>query len=187
MLKLITINCNRLLKNKMENLLKSVRQNLDTDNWYSALILSLTLPDICGGLENKPQGNKRYSDWFEKYLNNKYAGFLSGDDCYALRCSFLHEGTNNIEKQRVRRVLDQFIFLPRGSHLISISKSILGDPKYDNKSILQMSVERFCLDIVAAVEVWMKDNQNNQTVQNNLKNMLEINLSGARIGGIFIK
>lgn len=171
----------------MENLLISIEKSLLSNNWYGALALSLTLPDICGGLENKPQGKERYSKWFEKYFNTKYKGFLTGNDCYALRCSFLHEGTNNTEQQRAREILDNFIFIPKGSHCNWIHQSVVGDPKYDNKSILQLSVERFCLDIVEAVRVWSKNNQNNLTIQDNIKNMLEIHENGIHIGGIFIQ
>lgn len=45
---------------------------------------------------------KRYADWFDKYVGHRYKSkigahqeehtFLTGNDCYALRCSYLHEG-----------------------------------------------------------------------------------------------
>ncbi len=170
----------------MENLLLSIEKSLESNNWYAALILSLTLPDICGALEGKPQGRKRCSDWFKQYLDKEYGGFLSGDDCYALRCSYLHEGTDSIEHQPAREVLDKFFFLHRGSHRNKFSQSFVGDLRYDNKEILFLSVEIFSLDIVKAVRVWMKDNEANTKVRDNLKKMLEIHKNGVQMGGFFV-
>src|SRR4030066_211862 len=96
----------------MKNILKSIENSLQNKNWYSALILSLILPDICGKLENTSKSSsERYPEWFDKYLGKKYNGFLSGNNCYALRCSFLHEGSGNIEKQRAKENLDHFVFV----------------------------------------------------------------------------
>ncbi len=77
----------------MERIIKSIEKSVENKNWYSALVLALTLPDICGKFEDKGKSSsKRYSEWFDKYLGEEYDGYLSGNDCYALRCSFLHEG-----------------------------------------------------------------------------------------------
>ena len=85
----------------MEKILQSIENSLKNQNWYSALVLSLIIPDICGKFEdNDKSSSQRYPEWFEKYLGKKYDGYLSGSDCYALRCSFLHEGLNKITQQR---------------------------------------------------------------------------------------
>lgn len=101
----------------MEKILNSIKQSLDDENYYSALVLSLIIPDICGKFENSNQrSSKRYSEWFNKYLGKKYSNFLSGNDCHALRCSFLHEGTGDTETQDKKEILDHIAFIPRGSH-----------------------------------------------------------------------
>lgn len=57
----------------MERLLQSIEKSLKNENWYSALILSLIIPDICGKLEDiSKSSSKRYPEWFEKYLGKKY-------------------------------------------------------------------------------------------------------------------
>lgn len=140
----------------MERLLQSIGKSLKDENWYSALILSLIIPDICGKFEDTSKiSSKRYPEWFEKYLGKKYNWFLSGNDCYALRCSFLHEGSNQITDQRARDVLDYLVFIPNGSHLTKFSGCSFGDLKYDNKEILQLSVYQFCQDIIDATRQWI--------------------------------
>jgi hypothetical protein len=107
--------------------------------------LSLILPDICGKFKDSNKSfSERYPEWFDKYLGERYNGYLSGKDCYALRCSFLHEGSDGISQQRARKVLDYFVFIPNGAHCNKLSNCHFGDPKYDGKEILQLSVSKFC-------------------------------------------
>ena len=77
----------------MQKLLDSIRKSLDDKNYHSALVLSLIIPDICGKLEHSNKSSsKRYPEWFNKYLGKKYDNCLSGEDCYALRCSSYMRG-----------------------------------------------------------------------------------------------
>lgn len=55
----------------------SIQKSLENQNWFSALFLSLTIPDICGAIENPPTGKRgevsqRYCDWFNRFLKKKY-------------------------------------------------------------------------------------------------------------------
>jgi hypothetical protein len=53
----------------MENIIKSIENSLQNKNWYSALVLSLILPDICAKLEGSSESSAiRYPKWFEAYL-----------------------------------------------------------------------------------------------------------------------
>lgn len=169
----------------MENLLKSIENSLENKNWYSALVLSLILPDICGKIEDKNQSStERYPVWFDKYLGEKYNGFLSGHDCYALRCSFLHEGHSNIdergasEKQKEQDILNRFMFLSRGAHCNRLNNCHFGDSRYDGKQVLQLSVYDFCQDFIEATRKWLNDD----TVLKNMPEMLEIHENEILIG-----
>ena len=155
----------------MDKVIKSIENSLKNKNWYSALVLSLILPDICAKLEgSNKSSSERYPEWFNTYLGKKYNGFLSGNDCYALRCAFLHEGSSNIEKQRAKGVLDHFVFVSNGSHCNRFNNFFFGDPKYDGKNFLQLSVNNFCQDMIEATKQWLGD----PTVTKNLSEMLEI-------------
>jgi hypothetical protein len=164
----------------IENIVASVRASLEARFWYPALAMSLTLPDICGWLENPTTSSKqRYIDWFERFMM-KYYGltkhdgssqdwftqtfqrlnissdpsfkipslftFLTGADCYALRCAYLHEGSDDVTKQKAREILELFRFVaPEGAdRLHSIRQG--------NTLILQTDI--FCEQMCDAVMEW---------------------------------
>jgi hypothetical protein len=141
----------------MERFLTSIERSIATENWYAAITLALTMPDICGWLEDQSKGSRqRYTEWFDKYLLQKYKKvivgsditFLTGGDCYALRCSFLHEGAEDITRQRAREVLSRIIFDFTGSHCAKINEVLLLDV-----SALVMFVKRSGL----GYQIWVPD------------------------------
>jgi len=85
----------------MNRFTNSIEKSLENENWYAALSLALTLPDICANVSSPATGSKvRYVSWFNQYMLSKYTRqvgadksehvFLCGEDCYALRCALLH-------------------------------------------------------------------------------------------------
>jgi hypothetical protein len=146
----------------MERFLSSLENALKDKNWYAALFIGLALPDICGKLEtpNNSVGD-RYRAWVKKYLEPKYTLkigpekqkhiFLSAEDCYALRCSYLHEGTDDITEQKARKILESFLFIePPNKGSIHLNQS---------NQKLQLQVDIFCNDIIAGVKQWIIDTQ----------------------------
>ena len=100
--------------------LDSVESALTDHNWHAALAVALILPDICAKLEAPSSTSRdRYVSWFNAYLKPKYVAevrgqpeeFLSGEDLYALRCAYLHEGADDITGQDAQRALDSFRFV----------------------------------------------------------------------------
>jgi hypothetical protein len=144
----------------MDHLAAAVRTSIDHENWFAALGLSLTLPDICGRLEWPTVGSKtRYVQWCQSYLTPKYTReigsygqpnvFLHGEDTYALRCAVLHEGADSIVNQSARKALESFRFVrpPQGGGTIHCNQ-------YNN--VLQLQVDVFCRDICDGVDEWMQ-------------------------------
>ena len=171
----------------MKKILDSIEKSLKNENWYSALVLSLMIPDICGKLEDsKKSSSKRYPEWFDKYLGKKYKNYLSGNDCYALRCSFLHEGSGKTEKQRSNDVLDRIVFISKGGHCNRLSNCDFGDTRYDGKEILQLSTFYFCQDIIEATSKWLNDINNDKTIQGNIAELLNIRKGGFSIGNAIL-
>ncbi|PTR16110.1 hypothetical protein C8R31_102124 [Nitrosospira sp. Nsp2] len=127
-------------------------------NWYAALAIALTMPDICGRTENPSKNSRaRFVDWYDRFLLKRYQAnigpnralhtFLSGLDCYALRCAFLHQGEFGIDDQRARQALERFHFdIPRQGSFIHMNHV---------NNVLQLQVDRFCLDVTEAVEQWL--------------------------------
>ncbi|MBQ0146070.1 MAG: hypothetical protein KBS51_03000 [Lachnospiraceae bacterium] len=92
----------------IKELVKEVYQCLDNDSYMAALIVALTLPDICGKAEyaeEKPR--KRYVDWYDDYVNNddnnglNHLSHSNGELVYSLRCSLLHQGNPNIDVNKL--------------------------------------------------------------------------------------
>jgi len=96
----------------LEPLLDEVNVALSNGLYYLAVMLSLSLPDICAALE-RPDGrtnSEYYKKWYDKHLADKF-DHLSADDCYSLRCGVLHQG--KIGVQRKGAVYDRVLILIR--------------------------------------------------------------------------
>jgi hypothetical protein len=88
--------------------------------------------------------------WFleESPISTREVTFLEGADAYALRCAFLHAGTDDISRQKARRALERFILTaPQGRSVMH--NNILGD------GLLQVRVDLFCKDVSAGAVEWL--------------------------------
>lgn len=163
----------------MERFTSSIKKSLENHNWYAALFLALVLPDICANIERPDDCSKaRYTDWYNRYIKEKYTKhigpdqkehvFLCGEDCYALRCSLLHEGGNDISNQRAQEVLDSFHFVvpPGSGSIVHMNQS---------GAVLQLQIDIFCKDICQAVKEWYKSEvPGNEEYQERTKSLLRI-------------
>ena len=162
----------------MNGFITSIKKALSNENWYVALFACLTMPDICGRIEfpSLSLSSERYILWFNKYLLKKYTSkvgaeqkehvFLSGEDCYALRCSFLHEGSTNITRQRIQKALDDFHFnIPSKKKLVHCNQV---------NSTLQLQVDIFCNDVIDAIKKWLDDINDDEGKKRQLDELLEI-------------
>ena len=149
----------------MNQLIESLERALNCRNWYAALFIALSLPDICVSATQPRTSRKGYAEWFDAYVQPKYSiqpptrmptRFLSGNDCYAFRCAFLHEGMGNITGQSARESLNSFIFvapMPNGLCLHNNMKIMLSADGSEMR-ILQLQVDLFSKEIIAGVEDW---------------------------------
>lgn len=154
--------------NTIENFLKSIGKSIETENYYAALGIALAMPDICGKLEFPAKSSKiRYKEFFDKYMSEFYKSsttvHLSSSDCYALRCSFLHEASDNIIQQNAKEILSKFKFITLPIHNLLI-----------NNEILCLNVNNFCTDIIFCVDRWLNDVKNNIDVQNRISSLIRI-------------
>jgi len=170
----------------MEHLIGAVEKAVKERNWYAALSLALTLPDICAKMESPSQGSaKRYIAWANAYFTPKYTHeigpdrekhiFLSGSDLYALRCAVLHEGSDDIVMQRARESLDRF-------HIIAPPKT--GSVHCNQLgTILQVQVDILCRDICVSVRQWLDGIDAQGEVQSRIANLMKIHQfkAGGRI------
>ena len=173
----------------MKDILDAIRKAIKDKNWYGALFISLTLPDICGKIENPNfLSEKRYKDWFNKYMSAKYIygdrTFLSSDDCYAFRCVLLHEGSDDIAGQKSRKILEKFLFMTSGPHCNYMQNNYVNGQRV--KTSLQLRVDKFCEDICDSVEQWLKDTSTDTAIMNRVHETIKIYEPGTVYGGIKI-
>ncbi|MFT6733225.1 MAG: hypothetical protein ACJAS9_001410 [Polaribacter sp.] len=161
----------------MKELTRSLEICLENENWYGALFIALTLPDICGKIDAIHNGSRaRYSAWFNEYVQEKYTVnydperelkiFLSGNDCYALRCSYLHEGQEDISGQQAQEVIENFHFIAPIPNMC-IHNNMMGKK-------LQLQVDLFCKDILEGIDAWLNNISECDTKAEKLKSLLMI-------------
>jgi len=159
----------------IDKLNSAIRKAIIENNHYAALALALAMPDICGKLEypNK-KSEDRFKIWFDKYMKHVYETnimgnlviFMTGADCYALRCALLHEASDEIINQRARVILEKIQFTTLNIHKI----------KTDN--ILSLNVNKFCEEVCIGVDQWIKDVSNDIEIMKRIDSLLNIQESG---------
>lgn len=175
----------------MQIFIDSIRKDIEALNWHGALAQSLILPDICGNIDTPSEGSgARYANWFEQYVAPKYElspnspsrtrgliNLLVGKDVYALRCSYLHEGSDEISHQRIREVFDRFRFSSRPNihrNVITVGEIVT----------VQLNISEFCNDIISGVEQWLRDIANDADKQEKITSRINIDLDPHQPGGL---
>lgn len=142
----------------MEAFFRGLEQAVRDRNWHAALVMALTLPDICAKIVSPTErSGARYATWFDEYVKPKYTRptgpsgeehvFLSGGDCYALRCALLHEGSTDITPHKAKQALERFHFCKPGQFNIRVHCN-----QFDTALILM--VDDFAADILSAARLW---------------------------------
>ncbi len=147
----------------MQELLRQIEAALNANLFYLALFVSLSLPDICAGIDS-PDGTTsgaKYGAWFDTYVAPKYQRrgnqILSGEDCYRFRCSLLHQGSSQHRKSSYSRVL----FVEP-----SLNDVVMHCNVFDG-TVLNLDVRIFCTDLIKSVEEWLNQVENTQQYQTN--------------------
>ena len=108
----------------IDKIIKDIETSLENGAYLGALALALTLPDICGKAAYPSlKVGERYKKWYDANVEallkpispaTQDMPYLSADVVYSLRCSFLHQGTPNIDTAVVtedRCKVDKFILV----------------------------------------------------------------------------
>lgn len=165
--------------NAVQEYADAISSSIAEKNWFSALFVALSIPDICGYLEspNEPTGS-RYEKWFQKYVSARYSmrtppnyehhQFFLGSDCYALRCALLHQGQEAISDRRAEEVINRFHFVaPPDDRIVHCHR--LNDG-------LQLQVDIFCQDILSGLMQWTEDVASDELIQSRMQKTLEITM-----------
>lgn len=166
----------------MNHFINALETSIRTENWYSVLFISLSLPDICGKIDEPTLGSKqRTINWFNKYLRKIYTRqigpnriehtFLSGSDFYALRCAYLHEGSNDITSQKAKETLERIRFIQPDTNVCIHRNQI--------NNTLQLQVSEFGKEILEAVKEWTNDVSKDPIKKAKLEKLLNIEIVGS--------
>lgn len=159
-------------------LIDDMNKALDNDCFFSALSLALTLPDICGKAKypNEKSVGKRYIDWYDEYVGayeqcpgeEGQMPYLSGEVVYQLRCSFLHQGNPNIDKDKIDEEcckIDKFVLMTEKKKEFNIladaassCENFYGEEKVgETYRTYRVSVRRLCFIISACATTFYKE------------------------------
>jgi len=143
--------------------------------YYAAILLALTLPDVCSALEsaNGASTPETYKNWYEKWLGPQYPT-VTGADIYFLRCSVAHQAAFNHPAMQVKKV---YFTLPTGL--------LIYDQNEDEHG-LQLDLIRFCKSMAEAVDRWYSAKGNTPEVEKNIKRMFRFlpDIENAFIKGV---
>ena len=134
--------------------------------YYLALAGALVVPDLCGALESKDgeaTGDK-YKEWFNKHVAPMFPirpdngqPFLTGEDCWRFRCSFLHQGRTQHPDSGYTRIL----FVEPNMTGLHAYMNVLNDA-------LNIDVGAFCADMLGAARGWLSGIRGTEPFETNL-------------------
>jgi hypothetical protein len=142
----------------LDSILDEIEKALSVGLYYLAIMLAVTLPDICVALESQDarSNTPRYKAWYDAHLSAKFPG-LTADDCFSLRCGVVHQGRFGLLGSQYERVI---FTLPDERHNMWI------DCVYNNAYIF--SADAFCREVISAVQDWFATKQSDPIVEANL-------------------
>jgi hypothetical protein len=154
----------------METVLQEIERALSHRLYYLAIVLSVTLPDICAALEadDGRTNPARYKAWYKANLSTKFS-FLTEDDCYSLRCGVVHQGQFGLAGQQYDRAVF-FLPHPDPSRTFLVINSTMGTSP--NKCYTY-SADEFCRAIINTVRAWFSAKVGDVNVEKNLPKLIQ--------------
>ena len=162
--------------NSIRLLINETKKCLESECDLSALIVALTIPDVCGKvLFPKNRTSERYKKWFDKYIGDyeqspfekelpveERVPYMNGEVFYKSRCAMLHEGSDDI----ARKIHADEFNLMLGEKLLLGSTEVTsqrvevlddGSKKVRPKVVVwNVNVRDLCEKIIWAAEAFLK-------------------------------
>jgi len=155
------------------HIVADVRAAMNAGGWNAGVALALAIPDIGGSIEfPKNSVGKRYRLWAAKYFVPQVptadAEFLSADELYRLRRTFLYTGTLEVPRGANRTLpgialYEDEIVEARRSWSAELN---LRPMRHDTPHV---AARQFCEWQCLAAERWLDDIQNDEAKQATLR------------------
>lgn len=171
MIEIVSFNNTSIIKGYQ----KSVRDCLENENYFGAILTSLILPEVCSKISycNSKGVSTRYKEWLNTYFiplieneDEVVRNYLNAKNIYALRCTIVHEGSSDVSRQdnyknklKKYEQVDEIIpFL----NTLNFQKVLYTDSTIMStvatKKSLFLDLEFFCELMIKSVDIWLKDN-----------------------------
>jgi hypothetical protein len=162
----------------MEVILKQVEDALNSGLYYLAVVIALTLPDICAALESDSGAahHSKYKQWYAKWLQHKYP-MIGQDDIYALRCGLNHRGKARA-KDGHSFGFDSVVFVIPHVSAQSVASWHTQVSERDGTRVLALDVALFCHDIIHSVERWYDEKHADPNVAASISRVLRFRPDG---------
>lgn len=157
----------------LASVLNDVQRSIDAKLYYPALLVALTIPEVCAGLALDRDifvKSKQYTAFVDTYGNQAGLG-CDGETCYRLRGGVIHRASMAAHP---RFQATHVIFTLPESPLKINSITI----KSGAKSALTFDLVAFCTAMVKAAYAWYEDHQSDPKVAANMKNVLRYCANG---------
>ena len=148
-------------------ILSDVQKSIEGHLYYPALLVALTIPEICSALSLDKTTfvkEKHYVAFIDKYTTPLDLG-IAGLDCFRLRGGMVH-----------RANLSGHAHFPTDSVIFTVPETgiALHGPIFDvsGRTAMVIDLVLFCKEMTAAVHRWYEDHHNDPKVEQNMKNLI---------------
>lgn len=151
--------------------LADINRCIEAKLYYPALLIALTVPEICAALaldKNTFVKRPHYAEFIDKYTPLTGSA-LSGELCYQLRGGLVHRANlAGHDKFPNSHVLFSIPETGMGIHGFVLKSAL----KPDHESAMIFDLASFCKTIIDAAYKWYEDHQNDPMVAKNMKNLI---------------
>lgn len=172
---------------KFDDLLNEIRGCLKDKHYLGALSLALSIPDICGSVEQPDNINvaQRYKEWYRKNIgkyenllnvasNSEEYPWIDEDIVYSIRCNIFHEGLPKVNASQVKRDINKsdvfYIALCESNRLSSNETDIIvKDGEWTTKKRTMINVPYLCNLLVNAGEQFYINNKDNFRIDSSME------------------
>lgn len=157
----------------MDDLFDQIRGTLAAGFPYAAILIALTIPDVCAALALPPEAREdknksRYITWYNANVLPKI-NILSGEDCYSLRCGVLHSGRSGNKN----RSYDKLLFVQNSqADQISFSNGVIDDKHYN--LVIGLDISYFLESMISAAEEWLEANAQDHNILVNRDRLVKV-------------
>lgn len=162
-----------------------INKALDAGLFYLALVVTLSVPDVCARLELPPDRivrERHYCAWMEEYflkihggVNTSYAA-LHGVDFFRMRCGMVHESSLMHRNTKFTHIIF-YARKPGDKDKKYLQSSLSADGDLQSL-VFQLDTAIFCRHMMEAARVWYHMRNQQENVRINLPNLVRFRPNG---------